>query len=156
MTKDVLIGRLDEFPPGEVRQATLPDGTNIAVYNVDGAIYATADLCTHGEASLSEEGILTGKIVECPWHFGTFDVTKWAADRHALHGRAEDLPGQTERRGRLCRMLTRRSQKGAEARRPCPARRRGNGCNRAETAPANRNTPPNEPRRSAAKRRRPN
>lgn len=20
-------------------------------------------------------GILTGKIVECPWHFGTFDVT---------------------------------------------------------------------------------
>jgi p-cumate 2,3-dioxygenase ferredoxin subunit len=75
MTKDVLIGRRDEFPPGEVRQATLPDGTNIAVYNVDGAIYATADLCTHGEASLSEEGILTGKIVECPWHFGTFDVT---------------------------------------------------------------------------------
>ncbi|MCA1454245.1 non-heme iron oxygenase ferredoxin subunit [Bradyrhizobium sp. BRP22] len=75
MTRDVLIGRLNEFPPGEVRQATLPDGTNIAVYNVDGAIYATADLCTHGEASLSEEGILTGKIVECPWHFGTFDVT---------------------------------------------------------------------------------
>lgn len=75
MTKDVLIGRLGEFPPGEVRQATLPDGTNIAVYNVDGAIYATADLCTHGEASLSEEGILSGKIVECPWHFGTFDVT---------------------------------------------------------------------------------
>ncbi len=75
MTRDVLIGRRDEFPPGEVRQATLPDGTNIAVYNVDGAIYATADLCTHGEASLSEEGILTGKIVECPWHFGTFDVT---------------------------------------------------------------------------------
>ena len=75
MIKDVLIGKLDEFPSGEVRQATLPDGTNIAVYNVDGAIYATADLCTHGEASLSEEGILTGKIVECPWHFGTFDVT---------------------------------------------------------------------------------
>jgi p-cumate 2,3-dioxygenase ferredoxin component len=24
---------------------------------------------------LSEEGTLTGKIVECPWHFGAFDVT---------------------------------------------------------------------------------
>jgi p-cumate 2,3-dioxygenase ferredoxin subunit len=38
-------------------------------------IFATADMCTHGEASLSEEGILTGKIVECTFHFGTFDVT---------------------------------------------------------------------------------
>jgi len=23
---------------------------------------------------LSEEGLLTGNIVECTWHFGTFDV----------------------------------------------------------------------------------
>ena len=53
----------------------MPDGTTLAIYNVDGTIYATSDLCTHGEASLSEEGTLTGKIVECPWHFGTFDVT---------------------------------------------------------------------------------
>ena len=74
-TKEVLIGRLEDFPEGEIRPATLSDGTAVAVYNVGGAIYVTADLCTHGEASLSEEGILTGKIVECPWHFGTFDVT---------------------------------------------------------------------------------
>jgi len=26
-------------------------------------------------ASLSEEGIIKGKIVECTFHFGTFDVT---------------------------------------------------------------------------------
>jgi p-cumate 2,3-dioxygenase ferredoxin component len=75
MTHDVLIGAVADFPDGEIRLASMPDGTPLAVYNVDGKIYATADLCTHGEASLSEEGILTGKIVECPWHFGTFDVT---------------------------------------------------------------------------------
>jgi p-cumate 2,3-dioxygenase ferredoxin subunit len=75
MTQDVLIGAVADFPDGEIRLASMPDGTALAVYNVDGTIYATADLCTHGEASLSEEGILTGKIVECPWHFGTFDVT---------------------------------------------------------------------------------
>ncbi|MDB5609486.1 MAG: ferredoxin [Bradyrhizobium sp.] len=75
MTNDILIGKVVDFPDGEIRSATMPDSTNIAVYNVDGTIYATADLCTHGEASLSEEGLLTGKIVECPWHFGTFDVT---------------------------------------------------------------------------------
>lgn len=75
MTQTVLIGAIADFPDGEIRPACMPDGTTLAVYNVDGTIYATADLCTHGEASLSEEGILTGKIVECPWHFGTFDVT---------------------------------------------------------------------------------
>jgi p-cumate 2,3-dioxygenase ferredoxin subunit len=75
MTNAVLVGAVGDFPEGEIRLATMPDGTNLAIYNVGGAIYATADLCTHGEASLSEEGILTGKIVECPWHFGTFDVT---------------------------------------------------------------------------------
>jgi p-cumate 2,3-dioxygenase ferredoxin subunit len=75
MTQEVLIGAVADFPDGEIRPASMPDGTALAVYNVDGKIYATADLCTHGEASLSEEGILTGMIVECPWHFGTFDVT---------------------------------------------------------------------------------
>ncbi len=75
MTQDVLVGAIADFPDGEIRRASMPDGTTLAIYNVDGTIYATADLCTHGEASLSEEGTLTGKIVECPWHFGTFDVT---------------------------------------------------------------------------------
>jgi p-cumate 2,3-dioxygenase ferredoxin component len=75
MTKEVLVGVITDFPEGEIRPTTMPDGTNLAIYNVEGTLYATTDLCTHGEASLSEEGILTGKIVECPWHFGTFDVT---------------------------------------------------------------------------------
>jgi p-cumate 2,3-dioxygenase ferredoxin component len=75
MTKEVLVGAIADFPEGEIRPTTMPDGTNLAIYNVEGTLYATTDLCTHGEASLSEEGILTGKIVECPWHFGTFDVT---------------------------------------------------------------------------------
>lgn len=66
---------LAEIPAGEIRQATLPDGVQIALYNVDGQVYATADRCTHGEVSLSEEGCLMGKTVECSWHFGTFDVT---------------------------------------------------------------------------------
>jgi p-cumate 2,3-dioxygenase ferredoxin subunit len=74
-TNGIRIGTLADFPEGEIRPAAMPDGTNLAIYNVGGTIYATTDLCTHGEASLSEEGILTGKIVECPWHFGTFDVT---------------------------------------------------------------------------------
>lgn len=60
---------------GEIKKANLPDGSHVALYRVDGVVYATADKCTHGEVSLSEEGIITGKIVECTFHFGTFDVT---------------------------------------------------------------------------------
>jgi p-cumate 2,3-dioxygenase ferredoxin subunit len=65
----------DDVVEGEIKQAPLPDGTHVALYRVDGTIYVTADMCTHGEASLAEEGIITGKIVECTFHFGTFDVT---------------------------------------------------------------------------------
>ena len=75
MSNSCLIGELADFPPDEIRPAMLDDGTVLAVYNVDGTLYATADRCTHGDASLSDEGKLCGKIVECPWHFGTFDVT---------------------------------------------------------------------------------
>lgn len=79
MTGKCLIGRLEDFPSGEIRPSMLDDGAVVAVYNVEGRIHVTADRCTHGDASLSEEGKLCGNIVECPWHFGTFDVTTGAA-----------------------------------------------------------------------------
>jgi p-cumate 2,3-dioxygenase ferredoxin component len=75
MPETVVLCGVDEVAEGEIKQASLPDGSNVALYRVGEAIYATADKCTHGEVSLSEEGILTGKIVECTFHFGTFDVT---------------------------------------------------------------------------------
>ena len=79
MTDKCQIGSIADFPKGEVRPSMLLDGTVIAVYNVDGMLYVTADRCTHGDASLSDEGTLCGRIVECPWHYGTFDVTTGAA-----------------------------------------------------------------------------
>jgi len=75
MSETVVLCGVDEVAEGEIKQASLPDGAHVALYRVGDAIYATADTCTHGEASLSEEGILTGKTVECTFHFGTFDVT---------------------------------------------------------------------------------
>ena len=75
MSETIMLCAADEVVEGEIKQAPLPDGSKVALYRVDGAIFATADMCTHGEASLSEEGIICGKIVECTFHFGTFDVT---------------------------------------------------------------------------------
>lgn len=48
-------------------------GRKLALYRVEGAYYATADLCTHGQARLSEGEVVEGHI-ECPLHFGLFEI----------------------------------------------------------------------------------
>lgn len=48
-------------------------GHDIALYRVEGALYATANLCTHGNARLCD-GFLLGELIECPLHQGQFDV----------------------------------------------------------------------------------
>lgn len=45
----------------------------LALYLVDEKVYATAELCTHGGARLSE-GYLEGHLIECPLHQGLFDI----------------------------------------------------------------------------------
>ena len=59
---------------GAIRQAVLPSGHKLALYQVDGVFYATDDTCTHGAASLSEDGCVVGSRVECSWHNGQFDI----------------------------------------------------------------------------------
>lgn len=45
----------------------------IALYRVNGRFHATANVCTHAFAILSD-GWLDGDIVECPLHGGRFNV----------------------------------------------------------------------------------
>ncbi|MES2946514.1 MAG: non-heme iron oxygenase ferredoxin subunit [Pseudomonadota bacterium] len=48
-------------------------GRDIALYKVEGSIYATDNICTHGLARLCE-GFLLGHEIECPRHQGRFDI----------------------------------------------------------------------------------
>lgn len=64
---------LSDVEPELPLLVTLPDGRALALFNIDGAIFATDDRCTHGDASLSE-GFVEGCEVECPFHQGRFDV----------------------------------------------------------------------------------
>ena len=52
----------------------------IALYRVDGTFFATADRCTHEEASLSD-GWLQDRTIECPRHQGVFDIVSGKALR---------------------------------------------------------------------------
>lgn len=65
--------RLVEIEPGGVSLVHL-NGAPVAVYNVGGTYYATADECTHADGPLSE-GELDESMVICPWHGSCFDVT---------------------------------------------------------------------------------
>ncbi|QXJ26592.1 non-heme iron oxygenase ferredoxin subunit [Actinomadura graeca] len=67
---------VDDLPPGGIRQ--VPGSPPIALYNIDGEFYATADLCTHGLSSLSEEGYLENGEIECGWHLARFCVRSGA------------------------------------------------------------------------------
>jgi naphthalene 1,2-dioxygenase system ferredoxin subunit len=48
-------------------------GKSIALYRVDGEVFATDNLCTHGNARLCD-GFLEGHEIECPLHQGKFDI----------------------------------------------------------------------------------
>jgi naphthalene 1,2-dioxygenase system ferredoxin subunit len=48
-------------------------GHSIALYDVDGQVFATDNICTHAYARLSD-GWLDGELIECPLHAARFDV----------------------------------------------------------------------------------
>lgn len=64
---------IGELPPGKSTTVTV-GGRNVALFNVDGEIYATDDACAHAGSSLGW-GILEGKIVKCRAHGLRFEVT---------------------------------------------------------------------------------
>jgi naphthalene 1,2-dioxygenase system ferredoxin subunit len=62
----------DELPTNDVWAVEVA-GRDIALYTVEGNVYATDNLCTHGNARLCE-GFMEGHEIECPFHQGRFDV----------------------------------------------------------------------------------
>jgi naphthalene 1,2-dioxygenase ferredoxin component len=54
-----------------------PGGRDIALFSVDGEVFATDNLCTHGNARLCD-GFVEGHEIECPFHQGRFDLRSGA------------------------------------------------------------------------------
>lgn len=71
--RPVIVGAIDNLRPGACIRLELPDGGELAVYNVSGEYYATENFCPHRGAALSD-GTLRGHIVECGLHGWQFDV----------------------------------------------------------------------------------
>jgi naphthalene 1,2-dioxygenase system ferredoxin subunit len=63
---------LADVPAGDVIGVNVA-GKDIALYEVEGEVFATDNVCTHGHARMSD-GFLEGREIECPLHQGKFDV----------------------------------------------------------------------------------
>jgi len=72
MENFVRVASLSELTPGTTRMVEA-QGKEIALYNVDGKVYATTNICPHQGGPLAE-GILEGTSIICPWHAWAFDV----------------------------------------------------------------------------------
>lgn len=62
----------NDLSEGEILGVQVSD-KNIALYRVDGAIYATSNVCSHEFAFLSD-GYFENGYIECPLHAARFDV----------------------------------------------------------------------------------
>jgi naphthalene 1,2-dioxygenase system ferredoxin subunit len=61
-----------DLTPGEVIGVEV-GGRSIAIYDSDGNLFATDNVCTHAYACLSD-GWLDGVTIECPLHAARFDI----------------------------------------------------------------------------------
>jgi naphthalene 1,2-dioxygenase system ferredoxin subunit len=68
----VRVASRSELKEGEVLGVELA-ARSVALYNADGIIFATDNICTHAYARLSD-GWLDGETIECPLHAARFDI----------------------------------------------------------------------------------
>lgn len=70
------VGDAGDFADGEVAPA-MAGGQPVAVFRLGEELFALKDLCTHGNAKLSD-GYVEDGCVECPLHQGLFDIRSGA------------------------------------------------------------------------------
>lgn len=72
MSRWIKAARLVDCPPGTCLEAVVGERI-VALFNVDGTLYALDGVCPHQGGPLGK-GCLSGTIVTCPWHGWQFDV----------------------------------------------------------------------------------
>lgn len=67
------IANVSDIPEGKSLAVLLEDGEEIALFNVNGKIYALENGCPHMGGPLGEGDVENG-CVTCPWHGYQFNV----------------------------------------------------------------------------------
>lgn len=72
MPNFVKVTNASDLKPGENKVVNV-NGTDVALFNVDGEFFAISNTCLHKGGPLGE-GFLEGDVVSCPWHGWKFNV----------------------------------------------------------------------------------
>jgi nitrite reductase (NADH) small subunit len=72
MAEFVKVADLSDLGPGACK-AVEAGGKTIALFNVEGTVYALDNTCLHQGGPLGE-GMLEGEVVTCPWHMWEYNV----------------------------------------------------------------------------------
>jgi len=72
MTKSIAVAKLGDLQPGG-SLIVEAEGISVALFNVDGTIYAVDNTCPHAGGPLGE-GYLENDVVVCPWHRWRYSV----------------------------------------------------------------------------------
>lgn len=67
------VGRVEAVPAGRGATVQLKDGSEVALYNVNGNFHAIENFCPHKGFPLADSR-LYGNVVECDHHGWRFDV----------------------------------------------------------------------------------
>ena len=91
MSKWVDVGSKDQLQDG-AKLCTSAAGQELVVLNVDGELYAIANVCPHAGMPIGE-GDCRGHVITCPFHGYAYDIR---SGRHVEFPH-EELPVQTFR-----------------------------------------------------------
>lgn len=67
------VARVGEIPDGGAKRVVV-DNCEVALWRVQGRVYAIANLCAHQHLPTIHEGELKGLTVSCPMHGWTFSL----------------------------------------------------------------------------------
>ena len=95
MTDFVKVADLQEIPPGGSKLVEV-DTVRVALFNLDGAIHAIEDVCTHDGGQLVEGTVVNGCEVQCPRHGARFDIRTGAAVRFPAFEPTQTYPVRVE------------------------------------------------------------
>lgn len=72
MSNFVKVASTSDLKPGENKVVSV-DGTDVALFNVEGQFFAISNTCLHRGGPLGE-GFLEDDVVTCPWHGWRYNV----------------------------------------------------------------------------------
>jgi 3-phenylpropionate/trans-cinnamate dioxygenase ferredoxin subunit len=67
------VATVAELPNG-ARKLIEVDGKALAVFNIAGAYYCIADVCSHDDGPVAEGELVNDHEIECPRHGARFDI----------------------------------------------------------------------------------